>query len=139
MRQVAVDTDVIINLYQADRFEVFETISDSRFNVTDEVRSEVVIAEQRDRVLTAINDGILHCVTLDATELETYVLLRTFKEGAGECSCLAIAKNRQWHVATDERRDLLPMIKRTVGRNRILRSKDLIRAADRRVKQLVGS
>lgn len=104
---VIADTSVLINFLAIDRLDLIERHG-CRFLITDHVRHEVLdhYREQFARLKTALERGILEEITLtDQGEVDTFVRLTSAGSfGYGECSAIAVAIQRGWTLAIDDKR-----------------------------------
>jgi predicted nucleic acid-binding protein len=88
--------------------------------VPDEVVSEITDTSQAEMVQRLIREGILEKTSVSGTaELAEFADLSS-KLGLGESACLAIARERGWLIACDEKRFFLREATSRLGTARIL-------------------
>ena len=96
-----------------------------RFGVTDEVIAEVTDPRQVQVLQAALAEGALSQESISSPEeLEIYAELSQIL-GSGESACLALAANRGWLVACDEKRVFLREARNRLGDNRIINTPGL--------------
>lgn len=104
---VIADTSVLINFLAIDRLDLLERHG-CRFLITDHVRHEVLdhYHEQSVRLKTALEQGILEEIAItDQGEVDTFIKLTSAGGlGYGECSAIAVAIQRGWTLAIDDKR-----------------------------------
>ena len=108
LRNLVLDTTVIINFFAVGRGDLFEKFSDVVFWISEHVRGEVADFEdvayslQLDEL---VGKEIFHAVesyTLD--ELALFGKLRDSRVlGEGECAAISLAVKRDWILATDDK------------------------------------
>jgi len=102
---VATDTCILINLLVVGRLDLLKTIPPYLFHAATEVLDEIEDLDQKAAVFQGIATGHLSQVKLDQPgELELFVNFNATL-GKGESACLALAKARNWAIATDESKD----------------------------------
>ena len=102
-RVVAADANVLINLIHVARLDLCGVIPGHEFVVPDHVREEITDAAQRAALEDAIARDALDVVSItDIHTIELYAEL-TVCLGRGESACLALAVERGWTVASDEK------------------------------------
>jgi hypothetical protein len=103
---VLLDTCVLINFARIGRIDLLAAHPAYSFFVTDHVRGEVRehYAAQSEAVEAAIIGGVISELTVNtAEELEDFGKLTALKSlGLGECSAIAVAKNRSMTLAIDD-------------------------------------
>lgn len=125
MRIVITDANVLINLAIADGLRLLRDLPDHDFVLPEEVLRELTNESQRQQVEAALAEGFLSVVRLEALEgLELFVELRRVM-GAGEASCLALAKGNGWIVASDEKGAFRREASRLVGAAGIITTVDI--------------
>ena len=106
--EAILDTCVLINFAAIGRIDLLRSHSLHTFVITDHVRDEIKehYSEQFDAVNAAVEDGTLAEITADQPgELEDFAKLVARRNlGTGECSAIAVAKNRSLALAIDDRR-----------------------------------
>ena len=128
---VCTDASVLVNLAILDGFSLLAALPAYRFVVPDTARAEVIVAEQREVLDTALADGHLTEVTFETPEE-----LRLFAElsaqvDPGEAACLAIAIARDGFVACDERGAFARITRERLGPDRTFTTPGLILEAIR--------
>lgn len=108
LRNVVLDTTVIINFFAVGRGDLFAKFPAVVFWISEHVRGEVADFEDVSYILQLdqlLNAGVLHPVesyTLD--ELALFGQLRDPGVlGAGECAAISLAVKRDWILATDDK------------------------------------
>jgi predicted nucleic acid-binding protein len=125
MRIVVSDANVLINLIHVDRLSLLGALEGLEFVIPDQVVNEVTSPEQAPILEAALDHCWLSCVSVKGTkELGLYADLRQVM-GKGESACLAIAEQREWLVASDERGRFLRIAKERLGEGRILNTPGL--------------
>lgn len=103
-RLVAIDATVLINLCHAGRLELLERLPRLRFRIPHEVDAEVIEERQRASLVELYARAAVEPVRLASiAELSIFAQL-TVTLGRGESACIAIARERGWLVACDDRR-----------------------------------
>jgi len=104
---VVADTSVLVNFLKIDRMDLIGACP-RRFLATDHVGGEITDAypDQRARYEAAIAASQLDvCTITDPVEAELFAKLGLGNRlGAGECSAIAVATNRQFALAIDDNR-----------------------------------
>jgi hypothetical protein len=100
---VATDSDVLINFLHVDRMDLLGALPGHRFTVPVEVDREITDPAQRERFEAGLGKGLIDkCRADELRELEIYAELPATL-GPGERACIALAENRGWSVASDDR------------------------------------
>lgn len=103
---VVLDTSVLINFLRADRLDLLRDHPDYTFIITDHVRHEIgeFYPGQSAALNAAVADGTLNeIIVTAAAELDDFGKLSALKSlGLGECSAIAVAKNRSLLLAIDD-------------------------------------
>lgn len=120
LRIVVTDSNVLINLMHVSRLDLLGRIPGHEFVVPDHVREEITTPDGRALLDGAIGDGWLKLEPI--TDLDA---IATFTElidhiGRGEAACIAIAVQRGWSIASDEKRRFRREAEARVGSSRIL-------------------
>lgn len=122
---VVTDANVLINLMHVVRLDLCARLPGHEFVVPDQVREEITDANQR----IALDDAVVRSVVrieaitdLSAVTLFTELIARIDR---GEAACLALAIERGWCVASDERRRFRREAEQRIGAERIIGTKDL--------------
>ncbi len=103
---IVTDASVLINFLRIDRIDLIAGHSHA-FLVTDHVANEVSdrYPNQQRRFASALDSGALTLIPVAATEeLRLFASLSaTARLGAGECSAIAVAVQRRYTLAIDDR------------------------------------
>ncbi len=106
--EALLDTCVLINFAAINRIDLLASHPLYQFLITDHVREEVKehYGEQFDAVNAAVDDGTLIEIAADQPgELTDFAKLDAQKNlGTGECSAIAVAKNRCLPPAIDDKK-----------------------------------
>ena len=106
--EAILDTCVLINFAAIGRIDLLASHPLYTFVITDHVREEIKehYSEQFGAVNAAVGDGTLAEIAADQPdELTDFSALVARKNlGNGECSAIAVAKNRSMPLAIDDRR-----------------------------------
>lgn len=103
-RVVVTDANVLINLIHSRRLDLLDALTAFKFVVPDPVVAEITEPTQRQALEIALTRGALSQQSItDPRELATYAVLRRIM-GSGEAACLAMAEERGWLLASDEKR-----------------------------------
>ena len=128
---VITDTSVLINLTHTGHLRLLGSTPGYRFLIPEEVLAEVSDQQQRSMVGDAITGGFLQKATIETpAELDLYAELSQIL-GSGESSCLALASERGWLLACDERRVFLREARTRIGEHRLLNTPGLYLAVYR--------
>jgi len=124
-RTIVADANVLINLMHVNRLNLCSYLPDCTFVVPDHVRDEITDKVQRAALDDAVTRRIFHIEvikTIDTislfAELTTYV-------GRGEAACLALSVERNWIIASDEKRRFRREAENRIGSGRIIGTRDL--------------
>lgn len=130
---VLADTSVLLNLAIVDRLDLLGALRDHRFRVPGEVVAEVRRPELRRRLKQALQEGHLTEIQLTGVALIDHYrrLHRGLALGPGESACLALAHQRRWIVASDERGLFRREARRLLGEGRLLNTPGLFLLAIR--------
>lgn len=127
---VVCDTSVLINFLVVNRLNLLSANSDYRFVVTEHVVEEVTDPDQNAQLRIALANGEIEQVDLTEPEgLALFAELHTFL-GGGEAAAIALAAQRRWAVATDDRRSRVEIESR-LGRGRLLTTPGILLQAIR--------
>jgi predicted nucleic acid-binding protein len=103
---VVLDTSTLINFLRIDRLDLLTTHPLYAFLITDHVRREIseYYADQLAAVTQAVEAGELtELVVTSPEEVEIFAKLSALRTlGSGECSAIAVAKNRSLTLAIDD-------------------------------------
>lgn len=132
-RVVATDTSVLVNLIHVGRLDILASLAPWTFVVPDQVDREVTYPDQARVLAEAIERGFLHRESItDPRELDRYVELLGARIGRGEASCLVMALERRWTIASDERGRFLRLVRERLGEGRLVNTPGLLVLAIRR-------
>jgi len=123
---IATDANVLINFIHIDQLELLGALPDTIFVIPGEVVNEITDSVQAAALQKAFAAGHVHRTDLAGiSELEQYsTLIRTL--GNGESACLALARSRNWSLASDEKRLFRRTALAEVGKERIWTTPDII-------------
>jgi predicted nucleic acid-binding protein len=120
------DANVIINLIHIGRLALLAVIPGYNFVLPDDVRDEIVDAEQRTALEDALEAGVVQLVSItDLEDLAHLSELRSFL-GRGEAACLVLAQRNGWLIASDERRRFRREVHDRLGDNRLITTPGLL-------------
>lgn len=127
---VAVDASVLINLIQAGRLDLLSAIRRWVFLVPDQAAEEVAYPEHAAVLDQALKAGDLQVESItDLTEMACFADLRS-RMGKGEAACLAMAEQRGWMVASDDRgRAFLRLVRERIGEERLIDTAEIVGVA----------
>lgn len=116
---------MLINLLHTERLGLFSALGILEFVVTRETVEEIRYPEQRALIEDAIAAGMLRTEQISgAATLRLYTELRK-SMGKGEAASLALARERGWQVASDERGAFCRAAEEHLGANGLLTTPDL--------------
>lgn len=122
---VLTDTSVLINLSHTGHLPLLGRTPGYRFHMPDEVMAEVRDPAQRAAVEAVIAAGAVRRTSIESPgELAVYAELTEIL-GSGESACLALASERGWLVACDEKRVFLREARNRMGEGRVLNTPGL--------------
>ena len=132
-RTVVLDASVVINLIHASRLDLLGKIEGYNFVLPEQVIAlEVTYAEHARALGEALEAGwVLRVESTDSVEIALYAELSAIM-GKGEAACLAMAAQRGWMVACDERGGFRREAEVRIGRDRIVNTPGIIVLALRR-------
>ncbi len=107
LRVVVTDASVLINLMHVSRLSLLARIPNYEFVVPDHVREEIMIPEQRAMLDTAVSAGWLKIEVIDDLGAITVFTDLIAQLGRGEAACIAIAAQKGWLIASDEKKRFL--------------------------------
>jgi predicted nucleic acid-binding protein len=125
LRIVVTDANVLINLMHVSRLGLLAKIPNHEFVVPEHVREEITIAEQRDTLDAAVNDGWLKVEVIDDLGAITAFTELIAHIGRGEAACIAIAAKEGWYIASDEKKRFLREAEARVGVGRVITTVDV--------------
>lgn len=116
---------MLINLLHTERLGLFSALGILEFVVTNETIEEIRCPEQQAAVQDAIAAGVLRIERIMGAEsLRFYAELRK-SMGKGEAASLALARERGWRVASDEKGAFRRAAKEHLGASGLLTTPDL--------------
>lgn len=120
--EVAADACFLINFLAVDRMDLLGGLNATyRFFVPLEVLDEILRKDEKARLAAALKSSVLQtCEILEITEMTSYTELLGMRLGSGEAAALAIASQRAWRLASDERGRFLRTAVDRIGQDRIL-------------------
>jgi predicted nucleic acid-binding protein len=123
---VVADASVLINLMHIARLEMCARLPGFELVVPDHVREEITRPEQKASLAASVERGIIRIE--DITELAAIELFAdlTVHLGRGEAACLAIAAERGWMVASDEKGRFRREARERIGQDRLLGTPELL-------------
>lgn len=128
-RVVVTDTNVLINLMHVSRLSLCGMISGYEFVIPNHVYQEITDQTQ----ISAIDSAIAgRCLVLEEiTDINSIVLFTELiaHVGRGEAACLAIASEKAWYLASDERGRFLREAVARIGETRIIGTPDIFMLA----------
>lgn len=130
-RVVVSDSSVLINFINIDRLNLLGALPGFDFVIPDHVEAEITQPEQKACLAVAIEAGHLKREAMtDLTEIGVFAEL-TQVMGKGEAACLAMAKERGWWIAADERGRFLRQVRERLGEARLLNTPGILLKAIR--------
>lgn len=125
LRIVVTDANVLINLMHVSRLDLLAKIPNHEFVVPEHVREEITIPEQRTILDAAVSEGWLSIEILDDLGAITVFTDLIAHIGRGEAACIAIAAQKGWLIASDEKKRFLREATARVGVGRVLTTVDV--------------
>lgn len=123
---VITDANVLINFLRIGRLPLLGSLDGYRFLVPEEVLREILDADQRKEIASAISAGYLTQVVVDTIEsLALFAELRDVM-GRGEAACLSLAATMGCHIASDEKKRFRRRAIALIGEARILRTEAIL-------------
>ena len=128
-RVVVADANVLINLLHVARLEKCSRVPGLELVVPNHVREEISYPAERSEFDDALARGILRIEVI--TDPEAVELFAELSErlGRGESACLAIAVEKGWMVASDEKRRFRREAWARIGPDRLLGTPELLALA----------
>ncbi|MEW6074207.1 MAG: hypothetical protein AB1726_16625 [Planctomycetota bacterium] len=131
-RVVATDASVLINLIHVGQLDLLGHLERWRFVVPNQVAEEIIRPEQRTALAEAASRPSLRReASTHPEELQRFAEFRRLRLDRGEASCLAMAVQRGWVVASDERGRFLRIARERVGAGRLLNTPGILLLAIR--------
>jgi predicted nucleic acid-binding protein len=120
LRIVVTDANVLINLMHVSRLGLLAKIPNHEFVVPEHVREEITIAKHRTTLDAAVTAGWLKLEVIDDIGAITVFTELIAHIGRGEAACIAIAAQKGWLIASDEKKRFLREATARVGVGRVL-------------------
>lgn len=125
LRIVVTDANVLINLMHVSRLDLLAKIPNHEFVVPEHVREEITIPEQRTTLDVGVSEGWLTIEVLDDLGAITVFTELIAHIGRGEAACIAIAAQKGWLIASDEKKRFLREATARVGAGHVLTTVDV--------------
>ncbi|MEB2312416.1 MAG: hypothetical protein OZ921_08525 [Sorangiineae bacterium] len=125
LRIVVTDANVLINLMHVSRLGLLAKIPNHEFVVPEHVREEITIPEQRTTLDAAVSEGWLKIEIIDDLEAITVFAELIEHIGRGEAACIAVAAQKGWFIASDEKKRFHREAIARVGAGHILTTIDV--------------
>lgn len=125
-RVVVTDANVLINLVHVGRLDLCAQLPGHEFVVPDHVSAEISKDVQRAALDSAVARGVVRVESITSLEAVGFFTDLTVHIGRGEAACLALANERGWSIASDEKRCFRREAVRLIGSDRILGTADLV-------------
>lgn len=125
LRIVVTDANVLINLMHVSRLDLLAKIPNHEFVVPEHVREEITIPEQRTTLDAAVSERWLTIEVLDDLGAITVFTELIAHIGRGEAACIAIAAQKGWLIASDEKKRFLREATARVGAGHVLTTVDV--------------
>jgi predicted nucleic acid-binding protein len=122
---VITDTSILINLCHTGHMPLLGRTTGLRFVVPDEVIAEITDPDQLRALEQALAEGAVGRTSISSPDELAIFAELTQMLGSGESACLALAVNRNWLVACDEKRLFLREARKRLGEGRILNTAGL--------------
>lgn len=124
-RIVVTDANVLINLMHVSRLGLLAKIPNHEFVVPEHVREEITILEQRTTLDAAISDGWLKIEVITDLGAITVFTELVARIGRGEAACIALAAQKGWLIASDEKKRFLREATARVGAGSVITTADV--------------
>lgn len=125
LRIVVSDANVLINLMHVSRLGLLAEIPNHEFVVPEHVREEITIPKQRATLDAAVGKGWLKIEVIDDLGAITVFTELIAHIGRGEAACIAIAAQKGWLIASDEKKRFLREATARVGAGHVLTTVDV--------------
>jgi predicted nucleic acid-binding protein len=126
---ILADANVLINFLHIGQLDLLGNLSGYRFVIPEHVEMEITRKAQAAVLKRAIKKGILELTVItDIQEMADYTEFHKTL-GQGESACLAIAVNRGFSIASDEKGVFRKLVLGKIGQTRLLTTPDLILTA----------
>lgn len=124
-RTIIADANVLINLMHVNRLALCSCLPGCTFVIPDHVVEEITDKGQRVALNDAVTRGIFHIVAVKKIDTIALFAELTAYFGRGEAACLALAVERNWIIASDEKRRFRREAENRIGSGRIIGTRDL--------------
>lgn len=126
---VVFDACVLISFAQVHRFDILRGLGGVEFLITEHVLEEITDEKQREEVELQIRSGLISIqkITNPAT-LQFFFEIRS-RIGPGEASCIALARENNWIVGSDDKKKVPRMISELLGKDHLITTNQLLRKA----------
>jgi predicted nucleic acid-binding protein len=124
-RIIVTDATVLINLAHVNRLEMLGAVPGYEFVVPDHVRDEITDTGQRALLDDAVRRGIFRVEAITSIASIALYAALTARLGRGEAACLTLAVERDWIVASDDRKRFRREAESRIGPGRIVGLKEL--------------
>lgn len=128
-RTVLLDANVLINLMHVGRLDLFAKLPNYEFAMTPDVVAEIVQAGQKQQLEAALATGTVRCEELSDSEAITLFAELRQQMGAGEAATLALAGQKRWAIASDEKKAFRRQAVARLGQGNILTTPGIYMAA----------
>jgi predicted nucleic acid-binding protein len=125
---IIADANILINFIRINALYLLENLPEKKFGITPAVYEEILPGRGRERVDEAIQKGAIKVYRVESSQALALFYRYTETFGIGEASCLALAKEQGWILATDDRQ-CRNLAAKEIGKSRITGTVDLIRDA----------
>ncbi len=129
---VVCDACVLINFLIVGRVDLLLQSPEHRFVVTEHVIAEVTEPDQRKILKVALEQGEIEQVDLTGSQGLSIFAELTAVLGSGEAAAIALAVERNWAIATDEKGRTLREIESRLGGGRLLTTPGILLQAIRK-------
>ena len=126
---VILDTCVLISFAQVHRFDILSGLSGVEFFTTEHVLGEITDEKQREQVELQIRSGLISvCKLTNPDIMQMFFEMRKYI-GSGEASCIALARENNWIVGSDDKQKVPRMILEHLGKDRLTTTRQLLQKA----------
>ncbi len=116
---IVLDTDILSCFSKIRKFDLLEKLFKAQFYIPPRVYEEILRAKEKgydfvDYVIQLIDDGKIRIATLSETEVKIVrELAKKKKLGFGEIEAIALAKNRDWILLSNDK--VVEKVAREIG------------------------
>jgi len=126
---VVLDACILISLVQVKRFDILSSLPEYRFVTTEHVLNEITDEQQMKDIQFEIQAATIEVFKLiDPVTMRLYFQLKE-RIGSGEASCIAIARENNWKVCSDDKRKVPSSVQKYLGSGALLIFKQLMQIA----------